>query len=124
MSTTAPTPERRQVWEAMSELYLDTDVDAEVLTRVAGVLAQSPYSLDELQKILRNEVHPVLVPNLCSVAPVWDGFDPEWLAAEIGAHLRRPWPVRWWRARVMRSHAIILWHRLIRRIASARRRHH
>lgn len=124
MNTTAPTPERRRVWEAMSELYLDTDVDVEVLARVAEELARSPYSLPELQRILRHEVHPVLVQNLGTVAPVWDRFDPQWLEESISAHLRRPLLVRWWRARVMRSHAVILWHRLIRRVAAARRRRH
>ncbi|ADV28805.1 hypothetical protein Psesu_2981 [Pseudoxanthomonas suwonensis 11-1] len=118
----APAPERRQVWQAMSALYLDTDIDNEVLSRVAEELARSPYPLDELQRILRQEVHPVLVANLYSVAPVWDGFDPRWLEEAITAHLRRPWPMRWWRGRAMRSHAVILWHRLIRRIAAARRR--
>jgi len=122
VNTAAPAPERRRVWEAMSELYLDTDIDAEVMSRVAAELAHSPYSLAELERILRHEVHPVLVSNLYSVAGVWSGFDPQWLAAQIQAHLRRPWPVRWWRSRVMRAHAVILWHRLIRRVAAVRRR--
>ncbi len=106
----------------MSELYLDTAVDAQVLAKVAAELADSPYSLDELERILRQEVHPVLVSNLYSVAGVWSGFDPDWLHEAISNYLRRPLPVRWWRARVGRTHAIILWHRLIRRIAAARRR--
>lgn len=122
MSGTAPAPERSQVWEALSELYLDTDIDPAVLGRVAEALARSPYSLGELERILRYEVHPVLVSNLYSVAGVWSGFDRQWLAEAIGAYLRRPWPVRWWRSRLMRAHAVILWHRLIRRIAAARRR--
>ncbi len=107
---------------AMSELYLDTDIDAAVLGRVAEEVALSPYSLAELERILRYEVHPVLVSNLHSVAGEWSGFDPDWLVQAIGAYLRRPWPVRWWRARFMRSHAVVLWHRLIRRIAAVRRR--
>lgn len=122
MNGTAPAPERRRVWEAMSELYLDTDIDAEVLARVAEAVARSPYSLAELERILRHEVHPVLVSNLYSVAGVWSGFDRDWLAGSIDAYLRRPWPVRWWRSRVMRAHAVVLWHRLIRRIAAVRRR--
>ena len=117
----AAVPERRQVWEAMSELYLDAPVDAATLARVAAVLARSPYPPDELERILRHEVHPVLAPNLCSVAGVWSGFEPGWLAEAIVAHLRRPWPVRWWRARVMRAHAAALWRQLAGAVAAARR---
>lgn len=63
---------RRPVWGALSDVYLDTDVD-DVYPHAARVLADSGYTLDELRDILCHEVHPVLHPNLLAVAGVWAG---------------------------------------------------
>ena len=49
---------RRPVWEALSDIYLDTDVALSRTWR-AQVLAESKYCLDELEEILVREVHPV-----------------------------------------------------------------
>ena len=73
---------RTPVWIALSDLYLDTDISGEY-SAVAFVCAQSPFSLDELREILVYEVNPVVSPNLYSMAGVWDGFDEQWLIAEI-----------------------------------------
>lgn len=81
--------QRRAVWLALSELYLDTDVSL-LYPSIAAALARSPYSDAELWNILRHEVHPVVGPNLRSVAGVWDGFDEAWLADAIERRLRRP----------------------------------
>ncbi|MBB3834290.1 hypothetical protein FHR55_002512 [Xanthomonas arboricola] len=82
----------------MSLLYLDTDSRDD--DGIAYVLAASPFTLMQLRPMLLHEVHPVLIGNLRSVAGVWDGFDPEWLAAAIQARRARRWrwPARWrWR---------------------------
>ncbi|WP_369942469.1 DUF7079 family protein [Xanthomonas medicagonis] len=73
---------RREVWEALSELYLDTDV-ALRHPHIAAVLAASPYRPDTLREMLLRDVHPRLAPNLSSVAGVWEGFDIDWLSAAI-----------------------------------------
>ncbi|WP_372362033.1 hypothetical protein ACCQ10_01970 [Xanthomonas sp. NCPPB 1325] len=89
---------QRRVWEALSLLYLDTDSRDD--DGIAYVLAASPFTLMQLRTMLLHEVHPVLIGNLRSVAGVWDGFDPEWLAAAIQARRARRWrwPARWcWR---------------------------
>lgn len=85
---------RRRVWNPLSELYLDTDY-RDGVRRAVDVLAKSPYTLDELRSILRDEVHPILASNLCAPAGVWDGFDQEWLAQQILLNQRRGW----WRSR-------------------------
>lgn len=64
---------------------------------VARACAASPYSLEELQRILYDEVHPVVHLNLWAVAGVWTGFDEEWLVSSILSRRRRPllrlpWP--------------------------------
>jgi hypothetical protein len=82
---------RIPVWTALSELYLDTEVSA-YRAAIAATLAASPYPLDALHEILMDEVHPVLYPNLLSVAGAWAGFDEPWLIERILTVRRQP---RW-----------------------------
>ena len=80
---------RQPVWEALSSLFLDTDTSLARTWRV-GILAASPYSIDELQGILVDEVYPVCSSNLFSVVGEWAGFDLEWLQSCILCRLRSP----------------------------------
>ncbi len=87
---------RQPVWEALSELFLDTDPAFSREGR-AQVLAASPYSLAELDAILAREVFPVCWPNLLATAGEWQGVDSDWLAEQI--RLRQASPLRrWWGA--------------------------
>jgi hypothetical protein len=76
------TAARRPVWEALSDMFLDTDVSLDRDWRV-GVLAASPYALEEIERILVDEVYPICKYNLVSVAGVWSGFDQVWLEERI-----------------------------------------
>ncbi|WP_131655680.1 DUF7079 family protein [Methylocucumis oryzae] len=73
---------REPVWEALSELFLDTDTALSRCCR-AEQLAMSPYSIAQLEIILVEEVYPVCKHNLCSVAGEWAGFNQEWLKTKI-----------------------------------------
>ena len=84
---------RKPVWAALSELWLDTELEDEDLRRIAGVMSQSGYSVDELREIYLFEVAPVVSPNLLSVAGEWAGFDEGWLFAEVARQARRRSPV-------------------------------
>ena len=86
---------RRPVWLALSDLFLDTDVNL-LREGNARTLAASPYSVDELDMILREEVYPACSFNLREVAGEWAGFDADWLERRIlrGGPPPRPW---WWR---------------------------
>lgn len=88
---------RIPVWAALSELYLDTDVSL-WYDSVARTLASSPYSLETLERILVDEVHPALHANLLQVAGEWAGFDDAWLVEHVQAVRRRPL----WRRRLAR----------------------
>ena len=91
---------RRPVWAALSELFLDTNLDSADVNRIAKALASSPYSLDELDQILLWEVYPACRSNMLSIAGEWAGFDPEWLESRI---LRGPSSlVRMWTGTVGR----------------------
>jgi hypothetical protein len=85
---------RRVAWSALSELYLDSDV-AQTLPDRVDRLASTGYTVNELQQILAEEVHPVCWKNLLSPAGVWTAFDQTWLEERILRHLARP---RWFRS--------------------------
>ena len=86
--------QRRPVWDALSELFLDTELQPEDHRRIARVLSASGYSEPELEQILRLAVGPVLLANLLSVAGQWAGFDLGWLEGQILRRGRRRW-LRW-----------------------------
>ena len=79
---------RRPVWDALSTLFLDTDVSLDLEHR-AKTLAASPYSIVELERILVDEVFPICSWNLLSVAGEWAGFDQSWLEEKIINRMRR-----------------------------------
>lgn len=82
---------RIPVWNALSDLYLDTDV-ARSHGHIVRTLVASPYSLEEMHDMLMYDVHPALYRNLMSVAGEWAGFDEAWLVERIATIRRQP---RW-----------------------------
>lgn len=83
--------ERMPVWSALSELFLDTELQKEDHERIAAILAASPFSEEKLEEILRFEVTPALRANLLSIAGEWAGFDDGWLRERIVPRMdRRP----------------------------------
>ncbi len=74
--------DREKVWIVLSNLFLDTDVTI-YYAHIVEQCAKSPFSLNELEAILKSEVAPVCADNLMTVAGVWEGFDEEWLIASI-----------------------------------------
>lgn len=94
---------RMPAWEALSSLFLDTDVSLDRDWR-ARTLARSPYSMAEIEEILTEEISPVCSWNLLSIAGEWAGFDPEWLRDSILWQVkRRPWLSPLGRKRVVKS---------------------
>jgi hypothetical protein len=70
---------REAVWLALSELWLDTELQPFQHTHIARVLQDSDLPLEEIEAILLYEVAPVVWRNAQCVAGVWTGFDPDWL---------------------------------------------
>ncbi|MGA6103344.1 MULTISPECIES: DUF7079 family protein [Pseudomonas] len=94
---------RERVWLALSELWLDTELDDADLRRIADALRTSALPPAELEAIYLHEVAPVLWLNAWSVAGVWSGFDPDWLFEHCQRNqVRRA--SRWfrWRCRLLR----------------------
>jgi hypothetical protein len=85
--------QRRPLWVALSELFLDNEPTPADLARIAQTMADSGLSLRELHEVYTREVAPVVSANLRTVAGVWSGFDETWLCAQIVRHLRHR---SWW----------------------------
>jgi hypothetical protein len=74
---------RLNVWQALSELFLDTELDTATYTYVARAVIDSLYNANEICSILWNEVFPILESNLRSVTGVWEGYSREWLRQHL-----------------------------------------
>ncbi len=61
---------RKPVWEAMSDLFLDTETRWSV-PYVARRCAESGYDDEELERIFWGEVFPEAIPNMLQVAGEW-----------------------------------------------------
>jgi hypothetical protein len=65
---------RLPVWHGLSQLFLDTELQRQDYESIAGRLRASGYSMQELHRILQDEVAPAFAPNLASVAGEWAGW--------------------------------------------------
>lgn len=83
MLSTNEIERRKPVWLAISEFYLDTELDNDDLSRISNIFKESGYSINELKDIDFFEVSPIVGANLMSIAGIWDGFDQQWLWNEI-----------------------------------------
>jgi hypothetical protein len=81
--------DRKPIWIALSNLYLDTELQDSDYNDMVSKFIESPYSLNEIKKINKHEVFPVLKTNLISVAGVWEGFDEAWLINKIESKLKK-----------------------------------
>lgn len=77
---------RKPVWLAISEFYLDTELEAGDVVRIKKTFKNSGYSLYELKDIDFYEVKPILGMNLWGAAGAWKGFDEDWLCNQIRSH--------------------------------------
>lgn len=89
MKETLNIEERKPIWVALSEFYLDTELQESDFRYIATKIIQSPYSIEEVKEIDKYEVFPLLQNNLMSVAGVWSGFDEKWLVERIQESLSK-----------------------------------
>lgn len=81
--------ERKPIWIALSDFYIDNELQDYDFRRITSKIKESPYSLEEVKRIDKKEIFPVLYHNLLSVAGVWTGFQEDWLLAEIIKKLQK-----------------------------------
>jgi hypothetical protein len=65
---------RSPVWHCLSQLFLDMELQGQDYESIAGRLRASGYSIEELHRILQDEVTPAFASNLASVAGAWAGW--------------------------------------------------
>jgi hypothetical protein len=115
---------RHALWEALSELWLDTELPPRDIERIARVIAATPYSLAQVHAIHDFEVAPAVSANLSLVAGEWACFDPAWLHERCSAQARLRdvpghrigvWLRRWW----VRYFTSDLWRRIEARLKEA-----
>ena len=88
---------RLPLWEALSDLWLDTQHSDAYMEGIARVMDESGLTIEELWRVYSYEVAPVVYMNVYSVAGVWTGFNSDWLRTEIVRNLRdRPRRTRFW----------------------------
>lgn len=89
MQKTEPPPNRKEVWIAISEFYLDTELQETDYQWIYNVFKTSGLSLKTLKSIDMYEVFPTLQANLNSVAGEWAGFDEKWLVEVCTRNYRK-----------------------------------
>ena len=92
---------RTPVWVALSEFYLDTELQPTDYAHLRSIFSRSGYTPQQIRTINAEEVATVLLPNLLTVAGEWAGFNEQWLvAAVLAAQARNQreggWRVRAW----------------------------
>lgn len=74
---------KKPVWLALSDFFLDTELDDKAMKYIASIIIQSGYSIKETKEILIEDLFPALLFNLHDVAGEWAGFPEEWLLKRI-----------------------------------------
>jgi hypothetical protein len=104
-------------------MFLDTDVSLFREWRIEK-LADSPYTVPELQQILVDEVYPVCGWNLFIIAGEWAGFDMNWLEGRILRKLRSPLRLfHWFNLGRLTIHLSLEWRATKRGINAIRESH-
>lgn len=68
--------QRKPLWIALSDLFLDTELQEYTLAHIAKTMKESGNSLDEIHDILMLEVLPVCIGNLHTLpGGIWTGFE-------------------------------------------------
>lgn len=79
---------RKPVWIALSQLFIVSEYQDSPET-IARTLATSPYTIDEIDSILRYEITPILRANLSIFAWPGDTFDKAWLVKKLTSRINR-----------------------------------
>ena len=84
-------PARITAWQALSDLFLDTELDDADIAAIARQLRATGFTVDELERIYEEEVAPACWRNLVVVpGGEWTSFQKVWLVDAIQRHRRNP----------------------------------
>jgi hypothetical protein len=107
---------RLKVWQALSQFFLDTEVEQPTFDQVARKIGESGYTLTKVHSILWLEVYPALSGSLKSVAGEWAGWPDDWLLKHISVRELAPAKsARGWVGGEINRY----WEQVLRRLESA-----
>ena len=112
---------RLPVWVAMTDFYLDTELADEAISMIARVCAVSPYSIEELERIMFCEVWPAFVPNLMCVAGEWAGWPDDYVRERV-LECYKPRRYRSWRWNPFKRLFCERWPEIVAQVREARTR--
>jgi hypothetical protein len=81
---------RLPVWCAMSDAFLDTELDAHNYRHMADVVREQGFTIAEAKAIFHTEVAPAFAANLLSVAGEWAGWSEQTVRARVLATMNQP----------------------------------
>jgi hypothetical protein len=116
---------RIPVWQALSEFWLDTELQDLEFNYIARVIAESPYSIEQVMDIHLYEVAPAVSANLASMAGEWAGFDKEWLVERCEANALRRYSFfrrarLWLQAPILWFFTARYWREIVPRVSALR----
>jgi len=82
---------RSPIWRALSELFLDTELQPADHQRIAELIRQAGYNVSEAEAILRNEVAPVLFTNMLSMAGEWVPWSEDFVCELVLKRMQQRW---------------------------------
>lgn len=74
-------------WCALSELFLDIELQPADCARIATIISKAGFSVGEAETILEEEVAPAFTHNLLSISGEWAGWSGEFVKERVLAHL-------------------------------------
>lgn len=86
--TTTQIQQRSAVWFALSRLWTGDELSDKALEKMAQVMVDSGYSLNELRVICDSEIAPLL--NSKHLPSQWPSYDEAWLSQQILNQLNTP----------------------------------
>lgn len=98
---------RAPVWRALSDLFLDTELNAQDFRAIADTIKAAQFSVAEAEEILRREVAPVFGRNLLNTAGEWQPWEEEQVREMLCAHLNKrrglfSWLADWSSGRIVK----------------------
>lgn len=74
---------RLPVWCALSDAFLDTELDEQTYRHMAQVIRAQGFTAAEAEAVFRDEVAPAFAANLWSVAGEWAGWSEDTVRARV-----------------------------------------
>lgn len=95
---------RVPVWRALSDLFLDTELDAADFTAIAETIRTAGFTADQAEEILQFDVTPVFWGNILATAGEWEPWSKSQVREMVCRRLRsRSQALGWLRGWVFRK---------------------